>query len=146
MLATMVAAMLAREIVTPMPVVLETSCASSGMISSPSQVAAETGLQLGTTAPAVRAVTPTQHRVPEGTFLRPLPPPGGQPEGQPGDRLGGQPGDRLGGQPGDRRGSHRLPLFRSTTSVLMLATMATAVYAMETVTPMPIVPGSSRAS
>ena len=95
-------------------------------------------LQLGTTAPAVRAVTPTQHRVPEGTFLRPLPPPGGQPEGQ--------PGDRLGGQPGDRRGSHRLPLFRSTTSVLMLATMATAVYAMETVTPMPIVPGSSRAS
>lgn len=138
MLATMVAAMLAREIVTPMPVVLETSCASSGMISSPSQVAAETGLQLGTTAPAVRAVTPTQHRVPEGTFLRPLPPPGGQPEGQ--------PGDRLGGQPGDRRGSHRLPLFRSTTSVLMLATMATAVYAMETVTPMPIVPGSSRAS
>jgi len=138
MLATMVAAMLAREIVTPMPVVLETSCASSGMISSPSQVAAETGLQLGTTAPAVRAVTPTQHRVPEGTFLRPLPPPGGQPEGQ--------PGDRLGGQPGDRRGSHRLRLFRSTTSVLMLATMATAVYAMETVTPMPIVPGSSRAS
>ena len=95
-------------------------------------------LQLGTTAPAVRAVTPTQHRVPEGTFLRPLPPPGGQPEGQ--------PGDRLGGQPGDRRGSHRLPLFRSTTSVLMLATMATAVYAMETVTPMSIVPGSSRAS